>query len=550
MALQPISDGPKPKNVLHWFRRGLRLHDNPALLESIQGATTFRCVYILDPWFAAGTSQVSVNKWRFLIQCLEDLDSSLAKLNSRLFLIQGQPANVFPKLFKEWDISHLSFEEDPEPYGSKRDAAITASAQSLGVDVIVRTSHTLFNLQRILQLNGGLAPITYKKFQSILSCMEPPSRPVDAVSLANLGRAHTPISEDHDEKYGIPTLDQLGFDTEKLLPAVWRGGEAAALDRLERHLERKAWVATFERPKMMPQSLSSNQTGVSPYLRFGCLSPRFFYWKLTNLYRMVHKRSEPPLSLHGQLLWREYFYTLATNNTKFDVMLGNPICIQIPWDKHPVALAKWAEGKTGFPWIDAIMMQLRQEGWIHNICRHAVACFLTRGHLWSSWEEGMKVFDELLLDADWSTNAGMWLWLSCSSFFQPFLHSHCPVKFGKIADPNGDYIRRYIPVLKNFPKQYIFEPWLAPENVQRACKCVIGRDYPLPMVDHTVVGKINFERMKQVFKRLLTPWNIQQSSSSSGLKRHSERTPDIYYGKSARHGITHSSHSVYPQSGR
>lgn len=105
----------------------------------------------------------------------------------------------------------------------------------------------------------------------------------------------------------------------------------------------------------------------------------------------MKRSSTPPLSLFGQLLWREFFYTAATNNPRFDRMEGNPICIQIPWDRNPEALAKWAEGKTGFPWIDAIMTQLRQEGWIHHLARHAVACFLTRGDLWVSWESGVRV---------------------------------------------------------------------------------------------------------------------------------------------------------------
>lgn len=108
----------------------------------------------------------------------------------------------------------------------------------------------------------------------------------------------------------------------------------------------------------------------------------------------VKRNSTPPLSLYGQLLWREFFYTTATNNPCFDKMEGNPMCVQIPWDRNPEALAKWAEGRTGFPWIDAIMTQLRQEGWIHHLARHAVACFLTRGDLWISWEEGMKVGTE------------------------------------------------------------------------------------------------------------------------------------------------------------
>ncbi|KAK7891999.1 hypothetical protein WMY93_023962 [Mugilogobius chulae] len=118
------------------------------------------------------------------------------------------------------------------------------------------------------------------------------------------------------------------------------------------------------------------------------------------------------------------------------------------------------------------MTQLRQEGWIHHLARHAVACFLTRGDLWISWESGMKVFEELLLDADWSVNAGSWMWLSCSAFFQQFFHCYCPVGFGRRTDPTGDYIRRYIPILKDYPNRYIYEPWNAPESVQKAANCL------------------------------------------------------------------------------
>lgn len=199
----------------------------------------------------------------------------------------------------------------------------------------------------------------------------------------------------------------------------------------------------------------------------------------------LRRRSSPPLSLFGQLLWREFFYTAGTNNPNFDRMEGNPICVQIPWDHNPEAMAKWAEGRTGFPWIDAIMTQLRQEGWIHHLARHAVACFLTRGDLWISWESGMKVnkmaqlhllsfflflfpllialsfsqvFEELLLDVDWSVNAGSWMWLSCSAFFQQFFHCYCPVGFGRRTDPSGDYIR-YTNQPRTTPKHFLHH-WL------------------------------------------------------------------------------------------
>ncbi|XP_063606358.1 cryptochrome-1-like [Penaeus indicus] len=492
---------PRPKHMVHWFRKGLRLHDNPSLKAGLRNAATFRCIFILDPWFA-GSSNVGINKWRFLLQCLEDLDSSLRKLNSRLFVIRGQPADVLPQLFREWGTTCLTFEKDPEPFGKARDANIVAIAREMGVNVVMKTSHTLYKPEKIIEKNGGKPPLTYKSFQNILMNMDLPPLPQGTITSEEVEDKQTPISDDHDEKYGVPSLEELGFDTEQLQQTVWKGGESEALTRLEHHLERKAWVASFGRPKMTPQSLYPSRTGLSPYLRFGCLSCRRFFMELNELYRKI-KKSPPPLSLHGQLLWREFYYTAATNNPKFDHMEGNPICVQIPWDKNPEALAKWANGQTGYPWVDAIMTQLRTEGWIHNVARHAVACFLTRGDLWVSWEEGMKVFDELLLDADWSVNAGSWMWLSCSSFFQQFFHCYCPVRYGRKADPNGDFIRTYLPVLKNFPTKYIHEPWTAPESVQRAAKCIISRDYPMPMVDHIKQSQNNIERMKQVYQQLV-----------------------------------------------
>ncbi|NXJ48363.1 CRY1 protein, partial [Spizaetus tyrannus] len=453
-------------------------------------------------WFASENKYFFTIPCRFLLQCLEDLDANLRKLNSRLFVIRGQPADVFPRLFKEWNIAKLSIEYDSEPFGKERDAAIKKLASEAGVEVIVRISHTLYDLDKIIELNGGQPPLTYKRFQTLISRMEPLEMPVETITPEVMEKCTTPVSDDHDEKYGVPSLEELGFDTDGLPSAVWPGGETEALTRLERHLERKAWVANFERPRMNANSLLASPTGLSPYLRFGCLSCRLFYFKLTDLYKKVKKNSSPPLSLYGQLLWREFFYTAATNNPRFDKMEGNPICVQIPWDKNPEALAKWAEGRTGFPWIDAIMTQLRQEGWIHHLARHAVACFLTRGDLWISWEEGMKVFEELLLDADWSVNAGSWMWLSCSSFFQQFFHCYCPVGFGRRTDPNGDYIRRYLPVLRGFPAKYIYDPWNAPESVQKAAKCMIGVNYPKPMVNHAEASRLNIERMKQIYQQL------------------------------------------------
>ncbi|GAA6101862.1 cryptochrome-1b isoform X2 [Tachysurus ichikawai] len=304
-------------NTVHWFRKGLRLHDNPSLLESIERADTLRCIYILDPWFA-GSSNVGINRWRFLLQCLEDLDASLRKLNSRLYVIRGQPTDVFPRLFKEWKITHLSYEYDSEPFGKERDAAIKKLANEAGVEIIVRISHTLYDLEKIIALNGGQPPLTYKCFQTIISRMDTVEIPAETITAEILSKCIMPIGDNHDERFGVPSLEEL----------------------------------------------------------------------------------------------------------------------------------------------------------------------------------------ELLLDADWSVNAGSWMWLSCSSFFQQFFHCYCPVGFGRRTDPNGDYIRRYLPILRGFPAKYIYDPWNAPESVQKLAKCIIGTHYPKPMVNHAEASRINIERMKQIYQQL------------------------------------------------
>ncbi|XP_010078343.1 PREDICTED: cryptochrome-1-like, partial [Pterocles gutturalis] len=157
------------------------------------------------------------------------------------------------------------------------------------------------------------------------------------------------------------------------------------------------------------------------------------------------------------------------------------------------------QGQTGYPFIDAIMTQLRSEGWIHHLARHAVACFLTRGDLWVSWEEGLKVFEELLLDADWSLNAGNWLWISGSA--HRYFRIYSPIAFGKKTDQDGAYIRKYLPVLKDFPTEYIYEPWKAPRAVQERAGCLVGTHYPRPIVEHSTASKRNLERMKAAYAR-------------------------------------------------
>ncbi|KAL7846439.1 hypothetical protein SRHO_G00214190 [Serrasalmus rhombeus] len=510
---------------IHWFRKGLRLHDNPALKAALHDCEHIYPVFILDPWFPKN-AQVGINRWRFLVEALKDLDSSLKKLKSRLFVVRGVPRDVFPKLFKEWKVTRLTFEVDTEPYSQIRDKEVMDLAKQHGVEVITKISHTLYNIERIIEENNGKPPLTYVRFQTVVKAIGTPKRPVPAPTREDMKGILTPSSDKHDENYGIPTLKELGQDSSTLGPDLYPGGEQESLRRLEEYMQRTGWVCSFEKPQTSPNALSPSTTVLSPYVKFGCLSARTFWWRLAEVYQ-GRKHSAPPVSLHGQLLWREFFYTAALGIPNFSKMEGNPNCVQVDWDSNPEHLAAWKEARTGFPFIDAIMTQLRQEGWIHHLARHAVACFLTRGDLWVSWEEGQKVFEELLLDADWSLNAGNWQWLSASAFFHQYFRVYSPIAFGKKTDKNGDYIKKFLPVLKKFPPEYIYEPWKAPKSVQQQAGCIVGKDYPHPIVDHDVVSKRNIQRMKAAYaKRHGDPSNSQ--TESKGQKRKSASIKEMF----------------------
>lgn len=210
-------------------------------------------------------------------------------------------------------------------------------------------------------------------------------------------------------------------------------------------------------------------------------------------------------------------------------MEANPICLQVNWrdDKEAdLHFEAWKNAKTGYPWIDAIMTQLNTEGFIHHLARHSVACFLTRGDLWISWERGARYFEKVLLDADYFLNNGNWMWLSASAFFSSYWRVYSPVAFGKNFDKEGKYIRHFLPVLKDMPVQYIYEPWKAPIEVQKKAKCIIGKDYPLRIVEHEIISKENMAKMKEAYEARKEGKSISEyvsTSTSATAKRSSNQ---------------------------
>lgn len=229
--------------------------------------------------------------------------------------------------------------------------------------------------------------------------------------------------------------------------------------------------------------------------------------------------SKPPTSLEGQLLFRDMYFAAQYATANYEQTRGNPHCRYIPWklantyddrgkvngyDKSDAQaeewFQRWRHGRTGFPWIDAIMRQLARDGWIHHLARHSVACFLTRGHCYISWERGADVFEELLIDHETACNVGNWQWLSCTAFFSQFFRVYSPVAFGKKNDKSGGLIREYVPELRDVPDKYIYEPWKMSKADQKAANVAIGGtgegSYPKPMLDVQEDAKVALAGMK------------------------------------------------------
>lgn len=328
------------------------------------------------------------------MECLQDLDKNLKAAGTRLYCFQGQPTDILERLIEEWGVTKVTFEADPEPIWQERDRLVRELLDKKNVQYVEKVSHTLWDPYEIIENNGGSPPLTFSLFNLVTSTIGPPPRPVEDPDFTDIS---LPVSQNHDKQFGIPTLENLNVRPEceeqnKRL-VEWLGGETKALELLAIRMkhEEKAYENGYVMPNQYHPDLLSPPLSLSAHLRFGCLSVRKFYWSIHDKFKEVKPSMGAPVSLSAQLMWREYFYTMAVNNINYDKMETNPICLNIPWYDNPEHEEKWTQGETGYPWIDAIMKQLRYEGWVHHVARHAVSCFLTRGDLWLNWEVGLKV---------------------------------------------------------------------------------------------------------------------------------------------------------------
>ncbi|XP_050345943.1 cryptochrome-1 [Nymphalis io] len=495
-----------------WFRHGLRLHDNPSLQNALEDINTPLFPIFIFDGETAGTKIVGYNRMRYLLEALNDLDLQFKKYGGKLHLIKGKPEHVFRRFWEVLGIRKICFEQDCEPIWRARDDCVRNLCREIGISCHENVSHTLWDPDSVIQANGGIPPLTYQMFLHTVAIIGDPPRPVGDVDLKGVNFASLPRSfyDEFTIFEEVPKPEDLGvfLENEDIRMIRWVGGETAALKQMQNRLAveyetfcRGSYLPTHGNPDLLGPPIS-----LSPALRFGCLSVRRFYWCVQDLFQQVHQgRLASTQFITGQLIWREYFYTMSVNNPNYAQMANNPICLDIPW-KEPESdeLQRWKEGRTGFPFVDAAMRQLRSEGWLHHAVRNTVASFLTRGTLWLSWEHGLAHFLKYLLDADWSVCAGNWMWVS-SSAFEALLDSGecaCPVRLGRRLEPSGHYVRRYVPELAHMPVDYIYEPWNAPLEVQERAGCVVGRHYPAPVVDHRAAAQRNRANMQDLRKML------------------------------------------------
>lgn len=512
---------PSPLSI-HLLHNSLRLHDNPPLhaISELPKPSTFIPLYIVTSKspFSQSSEVNKVNKSRanFCLESLEDFDASLKAIGQRLVCLQSKdyetdspdPDVEYAETLKAF-VGQFPSTTDITIYYERETSAPMLRRWRMVLDEVVILSNVstklfetnnLHPLDHYLAKSKGSPPNSYSSFCKIFNSLAPPSPCLPTVTTL----PPPPTLTSTKNNYDIPKLSDLeNIDQTTGGSGSFAGGETEALKRLELTVVKNFdWAATFEKPKTSPNSLNPSTTLLSPYVKHGCISPRLFYHKLSEAYEKSTKpNSSPPVSLHGQLLWREYNYLHGYATPNFDRMVGNPSARQIQWDDDPALLKAWKDGNTGYPFIDAIMTQLNETGWIHHLARHMVACFLTRGDLYLSWEEGAKVFEERLVDADWSINNFNWQWLSCTAHFYQYFRCYSPIAFGKKTDPNGDYIRKWIPALAKMPKKYIYEPWEAPLAVQQAASCIVGEHYPNRIVEnHTTTSKNNMSRIAESYK--------------------------------------------------
>jgi len=452
-----------PTSLL-WFRRDLRLSDHPALLAARDAAGpdgTVLPVFVVDPrlWGPSGKP-----RRQFLRECLADLD---ATLDGALVIRSGDPADVVPRLAREVAAGGVHVSADAGPYGRRRDAAVEAA---LGDVPLVRTGSPYAVTPGRLTKDDGTP---YRVFS-----------PFARAWRAHGWRAPAPRPRAVAWHDGVDSEDlppDQGLDGVRLPPA----GEAAG---------RAAW-RRFRDERLAGYGDTRNRPGVdgtsrlSVYLKYGCVYPRTLLADLT----AENLPGEHVRRFTDELAWRDFYADVLWHRPETAHEAFDPRMRRLEYDTGPDAdarFAAWAEGRTGYPIVDAGMRQLLGEAWVHNRVRMIVASFLTKD-LHVDWWRGARHFLQHLVDGDLASNNHGWQWVAgTGTDASPYYRVFNPVRQGQEYDPDGDYVRRWVPELRDVPTRWIHEPWRSPDGVPAG--------YLLPIVEHAAERQVALARYEAV----------------------------------------------------
>ena len=459
------------KKTLVWLRQDLRLLDNPALYHACALNQAVLIVYILDEAiYPLGGAQ----RW-WLHHSLEALQKDLLKQNATCLFKKGNTEKILSELISTENISHLFWNRCYEPLAIQRDTHLKQLFNQMGV-IIKSFNASLLNEPHQIKTkeNAFFKIFTYywknccahQKLKSLL--------PIPVFT--------QPIHQTVLDSDSLSTWDLLPQkpDWSTGLKNHWEPGEVGAQKQLKNFIQSK--LIDYVDGRNFPANPKTS--GLSPHLHFGEISP----WQIYPLLKdMALKNPAMGRTIEGyltQLGWREFSYYLLYHYPELPEKNFKSRFDDFPWVKNEALLQAWQKGNTGYPIIDAGMRQLWHSGYMHNRVRMIVASFLTKDLL-IDWRMGADWFWDTLVDADVANNAASWQWVAGSGTdASPYFRIFNPVLQGEKFDPNGDYVRMWIPALRQLPNKYIHKPWEAPEAILKQANITLGKDYPLPIVDH------------------------------------------------------------------
>jgi deoxyribodipyrimidine photo-lyase len=459
-----------------WFRQDLRLQDNPALNAAVARGGAVVPAYVLDDaaegrWAAGGAA-----RW-WLHHSLAALDASLREKGSRLILLRGAAAEAIPALQRSTGAGAVYWNRRYEPAAIARDSALKADLSAAGIEARSWNSALLFEPHEVRNREGGPFKVFTPFWRHCLTL--PVGEPLRAPSGELPAPARWPESRRLEE---LGLLPRIRWDTG--IAAQWKPGEANARERLKQFAAGP--MAAYA--DMRNDPAHDGTSALSPRLHFGELSPRQIWAAV----RAVGKPAGvfPPGKgaqvFLSEVGWREFAYHLLFH---FPHTPAEPLRAEFarfPWAPDPGGrrLRAWQRGLTGYPIVDAGMRQLWATGWMHNRVRMIVASFLVK-HLRLNWTHGAEWFWNTLVDADLAANTLGWQWTAgCGADAAPYFRVFAPVLQGRKFDPEGTYVRRWVPELARMPADDIHAPWEASAATLAAAGVTLGGNYPGPLVDH------------------------------------------------------------------